>query len=76
MKPIHAVKGLVPVNITGLCKSYRGIGTVIDHLAGKLVRAVFEEVYAHATLAANYLLRIYTETAKLTYAVSTHIVFR
>ena len=65
VEPLHALKGLVPVDIAGLGQRDGGIGTVVDDLARTLVRAALEIVDAHAALARDDALGIHVETAQL-----------
>ena len=65
MKPLHALKCLIPINIAGLGKRNGRVSAVIYDLARALVCTSLEVVYTHATLAGNNSLRIDIKAAQL-----------
>ena len=66
MEPVHALEGLVPVDVAGLGQGDGGILTVIDHLAGAGVGAGLQIVDAHAALVgADDAAGIHAELAQL-----------
>ena len=76
MEPADALKGLIPVNVAGLGQRDGRIFAVVDDLARQLVRTGFEEVDAHAALAALDALRVHAEAAQLLHALVAQRVFR
>ena len=66
VEPIHTFKGLVPVDIAGLCLGDGGVLTVVDNLAGAGVGAGLQEVDAHAALVgADDAAGIHAELAQV-----------
>ena len=76
MEPSYAVKCPVPVDITGFCQRNRGIRAVVDDLAGELIRARFEIVNPHSSVAADDFFRVYAEVAQFADASIGNIVLR
>ncbi len=77
MEPVHTFQRLIPVDIAGFREADRGPVTVINDLAGALVRAGFKVVNTDpALIGADDAAHIDTETAQVTDAFISNRVLR